>query len=507
MARPKKKTEISDELVEAAQWYIDLKESNNPSFMPLFADQHRYLVLMGGGGSGKSIFAGRKVLERVTSEAGHRWLVCRKVAKTLRESCYQQLVDQAYQYYADSIESVNKSDMAINFGNGSKILFAGLDDVEKLKSIFGISGIWIEEASELLESDFNQLDIRLRGETPGYKQIIISFNPVSIMHWLKRRFFDQQDERTRTHHSTYKDNRFLDDEAKRTLENFANTDEYYYTVYCLGQWGVTGKSVFDALAVTKRMAENIQPIKQGHFAFDDDGLTLSNIKWVDDKQGFIKIYQEVKQGYPYVIGGDTAGEGSDSFVLQVLDNTTGEQVAVFKEAAIAEDIFARQAYCLGMHYNEALIGIEANYSTYPVMELERIRYPHQYVRESVDDFTHKIKHSFGFATTSKTRPAIIAELIKAVRDDISIVSDKDTLEEMLTFVRNEAYRPEAEDGAHDDCIMSLAIAHSIRNQQSMHRPREQAELVKWTKDMWEDYRNADKDGKAYLIKKWGKPRR
>jgi|GEM_PF-229754 len=499
--------EISDELVEAAQWYLRLKETNNETFLPLFADQHRYLVLVGGGGSGKSIFAGRKVLERVTSEAGHRWLVCRKVAKTMRESCFRQLCDQAGEYYPGTLASINHTDMAISFANGSQILFAGLDDAEKLKSIYNISGIWVEEASELLESDFNQLDIRLRGETTYYKQIIVSFNPVSIMHWLKKRFFDSADPRARTHHSTYHDNRFLDEEAKRTLEAFKDSDEYYYTVYCLGQWGVTGKSVFDAASINRRLAVGVEPLATGYFAYDNDGLRLSNINWVDDAEGLIRIYRQPRQGYPYVIGGDTAGDGSDSFVAQAIDNSDGGQAAVLRRGRLDEDIYARQVYCLGVYYNEALVGIEANYSTYPVMELERLRYPRQYVRETIDDYTHAPKTSYGFLTTPKTRPVVIAGLIKAVREDIGLINDRDTLHEMLTFVRNEDFRPEAELGAHDDCIMALAIAHYIRPQQS-YSPRLQAEAaVEWTKDMWEDYRNAGKEGKQYLIQKWGRPKK
>ena len=74
-----------DKLYEIVTWYEGLRETNNETFLPLFADTHRYLVLKGGGGSGKSIFAGRKVLERAVNEPGHRFLVCRKVARTLRE--------------------------------------------------------------------------------------------------------------------------------------------------------------------------------------------------------------------------------------------------------------------------------------------------------------------------------------------------------------------------------------------------------------------------------------
>ena len=132
-----------DTLYDLARWYERLRETNNETFLPLFADTHRYLVLKGGGGSGKSIFAGRKVLERVTSEPGHRWLVCRKVARTLRQSCFAQLVEQCAEFYSDSGYQVNRTEMRISFANGSEILFAGLDDVEKLKSIFAITGIWI----------------------------------------------------------------------------------------------------------------------------------------------------------------------------------------------------------------------------------------------------------------------------------------------------------------------------------------------------------------------------
>ena len=91
-----------DLAAQAALWYQQLCDSNNAKFVPLFFDEHRYLVLMGGGGSGKSIFAGRKILERAVTEQGHRFLVCRKVAKTLRDSCFRQLVGQLSDYYPTS---------------------------------------------------------------------------------------------------------------------------------------------------------------------------------------------------------------------------------------------------------------------------------------------------------------------------------------------------------------------------------------------------------------------
>lgn len=460
-----------DKQYECALWYKNLLATNNDIFMPLFSNQSRYLVLMGGGGSGKSIFAGRKILERVTSEKGHRWLVVRKVARTLRESCYQQLKGQISQHYDYSDWKDNKTDMVMTYKNGSQIIFAGLDDVEKLKSIYNITGIWIEEASEIDEEDLNQLDIRLRGETKYYKQIIISFNPVDINHWLKKRFFDNKIDNATTHHSTYKDNRFLDDDAKLVLEAYKESDPYYYDVYCLGLWGVLGKTIFDKQKIQNRILELKEPVKQGSFLFDYDGLKITNIQWQDDPQGFIKIYQDRKDRYPYVCGGDTAGDGSDNFTAHVLDNTTGAQVAVLKHQ-FDEDIYARQLYCLGNYYNNALLSPESNFSTYPLKELERLGYPKMYVREREDTFTGGITKSLGFKTTSQTRPIIIAGLVALVRENVELINDRDTLEEMLTFVRNEKGRPQAQNGSHDDLIMGLAISHYIRNQQSYTLPKE-----------------------------------
>ena len=485
----------SDELIKAGLWWARLKESSNEKFLPLMFDQHRYLVLMGGAGSGKSIFAGRKVLERCATEPGHRFLVCRKVGRTIRESCFNQLVGQAAENYQKAVERIYRGDMRITFRNGSVILFSGLDDVEKLKSIYNITGIWIEEASELSEQDFQQLDIRLRGETRFYKQIIVSFNPVSVLHWLKKRFFDREDERVITSHSTYHDNRFLDQENIRVLESFRDTDEYYYAVYCLGQWGVLGKTVFDARAITERLAEDPQPIERGYFL---DG------EWVSDPKGFIAIYEEPREGRHYVIGADTAGDGSDYFVAQVLDNRSGRQVAVLRQQT-DEDLFTAQLCELGYMYNTALIGIETNFSTYPVRELQRLEYPKQYVREAVDTYTGRLEQRFGFRTDLKTRPLIIAELVTWMREHPESVSCQDTLNEMLTFVRSESYKPEAQEGAHDDCIMALAIAHHIRPQQE-YADEVEAAMSRWTADMWEDYYNASPDIRAELLRRYGNPK-
>lgn len=173
-----------------------------------------------------------------------------------------------------------------------------------------------------------------------------------------------------------------------------------------------------------------------------------------------------RNGYPYVLAGDTAGEGSDYFTGQVLNNVTGHQIATLRKEFDADE-YTRQMVCLGRYYNEALLCIEANFDTFPIKEAERLGYRKQFVRAREDNYTGKLARSYGFKTDKVTRPLILSELQAIVNDHIDFINDKDTLEEMLTFVRNEKGRPEAQEGAHDDLVMCLAIAFYSRGQQSM----------------------------------------
>ena len=228
---------------------------------------------------------------------------------------------------------------------------------------------------------------------------------------------------------------------------------------------LSGKNVFDTAVILDRISKLVKPIKTGYFIYDYDGLTISNIQWVNDRNGYIRIYQIPNQPAftEYCIGGDTAGEGSDFFTGHVLDARTGRQVAVLKHQFDA-DQYTRQMYCLGKYYKDALIGIEANFDSYPIMELQRLGYLKQYTREAQDTYTGKTEKRFGFKTTSLTRPTIISRLIEIVREHCDTINDKDTLEELLTIIRNEKGRIEAPEGGHDDQMMGLAIAHHIREQ-------------------------------------------
>lgn len=240
----------------------------------------------------------------------------------------------------------------------------------------------------------------------------------------------------------------------------------------------TGKCYFDKQNIINRIQEvkDVKPVKQGYFSYKYNGLKILEYEWIEDKEGPIKIYEDVKKGYPYVLSGDTAGEGSDYFTGHVLNNTNGKQVAVIKQE-FDEIEYTRQMYCLGKYYNNALIGIEANYTTYPIQELERLQYPKQYVREKEDTYTKKHDKAYGFKTTSITRPLILGELQTIMKELIELIVDVDTLKEGLTFIKNEKGRAEAQQGYHDDLIMGLAIAYYIRPQQDMQVKQQNIETI------------------------------
>lgn len=222
----------------------------NRAYKPLFQDAlPRFTICYGGAGSGKSYAIAQKIIVDCF-QGERRYLVLRKVAATLKDSVFQLFVDILQEEGLYTQARINHTDKAITI-ESSMILCKGLDDPEKIKSIQGITDCWIEEASELKQSDFEQLNLRLRGA--GVKRrYILSFNPIDEDHWLKKRFFDEKTDDIRIIHSTYHDNAFLDDEYISELESYKERDPYYYDVYCLGEWGsVSGLRILRNVSIER----------------------------------------------------------------------------------------------------------------------------------------------------------------------------------------------------------------------------------------------------------------
>ena len=246
----------------------------------------------------------------------------------------------------------------------------------------------------------------------------------------------------------------------------------------------SGTGVFDNEQIVLRLERLPSPAGRGEFT---DG------EWTESETGAITLYELPEEGVPYVLGGDTAGEGSDYFTAIVIDNVTGRIAAKLRQK-YSEPEYVRQIFALGRFYNDALVAIETNFSTYPVMKLQEMEYPNQYSREREDTYTRQMRKSYGFRTDRQSRPRAIANLVEVFSSHPEWFTDRELLEEMLTFCYNEDHRPEALAGKHDDLVMGAAITYAVRHQQRMtvltepEKPREklidQMKRQKRAKRVW-----------------------
>ena len=225
----------------------------NPAYLP-YMDKPQFLqIFYGGSSSGKSFFITDKIVVDVLD--GCNYLCCRNVGNTIKKSVFNEITKSISSMGVKHLFSINKSDMVITCKlNEKQILFCGLDDPEKVKSITPANGvlerIFIEEATEIRRDAYLQLKKRLRGKSSHSKHIIMAFNPILKSHWIYKEFFSgwqddktvYEDDKTLIVKTTYKDNIFLTPEDIALLED--ETDPYFYNVYTLGNWGILGNVIF-----------------------------------------------------------------------------------------------------------------------------------------------------------------------------------------------------------------------------------------------------------------------
>ena len=217
--------------------------------------KNRTQIIYGGSSSGKSYaIAQRVVLDTIR---GRNTLVIRKTSNSMKSSCFNEILSKISDFGLMYLFKISLGDFTITcLDNNKQIIFKGLDDPEKIKSIRPISGvltdIWIEEATQISYDDFKLLKTRLRGATPFKKRITLSFNPIIKTHWIYKQFFEGfwQDDKQFVQNdtlsilkTTYKDNSFLTQDDIQRLES--ETDPYYRNVYLMGNWGVLAGAVFN----------------------------------------------------------------------------------------------------------------------------------------------------------------------------------------------------------------------------------------------------------------------
>lgn len=263
-----------------------VKIKSNPVYKDFYRDKTEVIFIFGGGGSGKSVAIAQKIILRCIKEKPrkpHRFLCLRKVQRDLDDSVVLELQDVINDLEVSNEFIFNKTTKTfLHLPSGNQILCKGLDEPERIKSIKGISSMWIEEASEFTQDEFEQLLIRIRGYREKYVQWILSFNPIDENLWQKA-YIDKNkgNPNFKFIKTTYKDNRFLSKRDKERLEGLKNTNPLFYDIYCLGLWGVVDKSgkFLYSFNAEKQVKKGIQIIDQlplwATFDFNIDPMTVS----------------------------------------------------------------------------------------------------------------------------------------------------------------------------------------------------------------------------------------
>lgn len=240
----------------------------------------------------------------------------------------------------------------------------------------------------------------------------------------------------------------------------------------------SGNSKFNMELIQKRKEEVLKTgwLKKGEFncniSYSPDGsqIEITEIEFVEFDGGSIKIYEEPDPTHFYVVNNDPAMGGEDYYAIQVIDNCTMKQVAVYWRNKCDADVVAKQLYCLGVYYNEALISGETNTTSYLLHVIEKTGYKNIYQEQDYEDLSNRFQNRLGYKTTTKNRQAQIDMFAIAFREDYQMINDYQTLCEMETFqvVRNDKTAKEkvqATNGNHDDLVMAMCGIFLCRHNQ------------------------------------------
>ena len=280
----------------------------NDAYLPYLNDETETQIIYGGSASGKSVFAiGQRTVYDLMN-GGRNYLITRQVGRTIKNSVFNEIIKVINEWNVNKLFSINKSDYVITCNNGYQILFAGLDDVEKLKSITPTKGVItdviVEEATETERASVKQLEKRLRGgDEQTRKRMTLLFNPILQTHWIYQEYFENigwadsqkeyHSEKLSILKTTYKDNRFLTQQDKERLEN--ETDPYYHNVYTLGNWGVLGSVIFKNWRVedlSQMQAQFTNPRIGLDFGYSSDPAAVA-ITHYDRARKTIYFYDEL----------------------------------------------------------------------------------------------------------------------------------------------------------------------------------------------------------------------
>lgn len=377
---------------------ISKKVFNEVYYPYLYDFSRRYENYYGGAGSGKSVFVAQKLLCKACSSR-RKVLVIRKVGRTIKDSVFELITSLLKKWGIWKYCKVNYSTFTIELPNSSIFLFKGMDDSEKIKSIADITDIWCEEATELSEDEYTQLDLRLRALAPNL-QLITSFNPISKANWVYKKWFEDYKPRVDTLilRTTYKDNRFLPESYIKALEDKINTNPTYYKIYALGEFASLDKLVYnnwevddyDHKAIVGEMVVGLD------FGFTND-ISALVASIVDEKQKKIYIFREwgdtnkTNDELAAIItslGFSKSTIIADSAEPKSIEELRRKGITRIKECTKGKDsilhgIQKLQQYKLVVHYS--CTGIITELENYA---WEKDKKTNEYINKPIDKFNH-----------------------------------------------------------------------------------------------------------------------
>ena len=234
---------------------LNLKKCVGENYDDFLYCKKRYLVCKGSRGSKKSCTTALKLIYFMMKYSKYmpNALVIRKYYNTHRNSTRAQLVWAIEKLGVRSLWKIPKGENTLTYmPTGQQILFRGMDDPQSITSITVEKGylcwVWFEEAFQITsEEDFNKIDMSIRGELPPtlFKQFILTFNPWSDKHWLKKRFFDNPDDETLAMTTNYMMNEFLGEDDKKIYEIMKEKYPRRYKIEGLGEWGIAEGLIYE----------------------------------------------------------------------------------------------------------------------------------------------------------------------------------------------------------------------------------------------------------------------
>lgn len=321
------------------KWYLRMKKILKISLPDIVGRGYktfwnfkgRYRVCKGSRASKKSKTTALWIPYNIMKYPKANALVIRKTYGTLKNSCYTDIKWAINRLGVSHLWKCTESPLEMTYiPTGQKILFRGLDDPLKITSITVSVGqlcwLWLEEAYEITkEEDFDMLDESIRGATEEglFKQITITFNPWNEKHWLKKRFFDVEDDDILAITTNYTINEWLDDADRKVFEKMKLNNPRRYQVAGLGNWGVVDGLVYENWSeqefklITREDKENgkegiivddLKPVTGLDFGYTNDPSALF-VGWldIDNKKLYVvdemyqkgmsnkKIYEEIKR--------------------------------------------------------------------------------------------------------------------------------------------------------------------------------------------------------------------